>query len=159
MNLLKRVIQDYPMIDFHSCDNFCWSPKKQQICFNKNSLANNKGNWTLLHELGHAIAGHNNYIYDLELIEIESSAWTIAQELAETYNIQIDQNYIQNCLDSYRDWLHLRSTCPKCNFLNIQITPIIYRCINCEHHWQVSSSKLCRPYRLTYKNKTTPLPV
>lgn len=155
MDLINRVSQDYYAIDFYSDEIFCWSPKKQQISFVESQINNNLGKWTLLHELGHAIAGHNTYSYDIELLKIELSAWTIAQELAEAYNLSINQDHIQNCLDSYRDWLHQRSTCPNCDYLNIQATPKIYHCINCEYSWQVSSSKLCRPYRLAHKSKTT----
>lgn len=149
MNLINQLIQDYPMLDFFPSNTFCWSPKKQQINYIEHQLGQNQGKWTLLHELGHAVAGHNSYKYDIELLNIETTAWVIAKELAETYSIKINQDHIQNCLDSYRDWLHLRSTCPNCSFLNIQVDPNKYQCINCEHFWQVSSKKLCRPYRLS----------
>ena len=155
MDLVNKLSPDYPMLDFYCSDNFCWSPKKQQISYVKNQLEQDHGKWTLLHELGHAVAGHNSYKYDIELLNIETTAWVVAQDLAEAYSIKIDQNHIQDCLDSYRDWLHLRSTCPNCKFLNIQVSPNYYQCLNCEHSWQVSSKKLCRPYRMS--KKTTPV--
>lgn len=154
-NLINRLQRDYQMIDFIATSKFYWSPSKQQIFFNKHYIDHDKGQWTLLHELGHAISGHTQYKYDIELLEMEVIAWQKAQDIAEAYNISISRNHVQNCLDTYRDWLHLRSTCPNCGTISYQISSFYYQCFNCDQLWKVSSSQLNRTYRLSVNKKTT----
>lgn len=156
-NLVNKLSIDYPMIDFSAGEQFYWSPQKQQVCFLKDFVDNDKGQWTILHELGHALAGHNHYTYDLELLEMEAAAWQKAQEIAEAYSITIANDHIQDCLDTYRDWLHMRSTCPRCNSTSMQKDPRHYQCFNCEHLWRVTNSRLSRPYRLSVHKETTPI--
>ena len=143
------------MIDFSADNNFSWSAKKQQIKYIKELMDSPRGKISILHELGHAIAGHNSYNYDIELLSMEVSAWQIAKELSENYDVIISTDYIENCLDSYRDWMHLRSTCVRCSAVSIQNTRSSYKCLNCEQEWLVSDSRLCRPYRRAVTNKTT----
>lgn len=148
-NLVSKLRRDYPMIDFFNSQNFKWSSEKQQISYIEQVLSTNRGQWTLLHELGHALCGHKNYTYDLELLEMEVSAWEKAQEISESYNIEINQNHIEDCLDTYRDWLHLRSTCLQCKSVSVQKDTYNYQCFNCENKWRVTSSRLTRPYRIS----------
>ncbi len=148
-NLVSKLRRDYPMIDFFNSQNFKWSSEKQQISYIEQVLSTNRGQWTLLHELGHALCGHKNYTYDLELLEMEVSAWEKAQEISESYNIEINQNHIEDCLDTYRDWLHLRSTCSQCKSVSVQKDTYNYQCFNCENKWRVTSSRLTRPYRIS----------
>lgn len=155
-NLISKLRIDYPMLEFINGEQFHWSPEKQQVCFLKNFPDNNRGKWTILHELGHALCGHKGYTYDLELLEMEAEAWEKAQEVAESYNVIIDNNHVQDCLDTYRDWIHLRSTCPRCTFVSTQRDGHSYQCFNCGHTWRVTSSRLSRPYRLSVDKKTTP---
>lgn len=149
VNLVNRLSIDYPTIKFIVGNTFSWSPRIKCIYYNKLSLATHKGQWTLLHELGHALSSHHNYTYDIELIEMEMEAWKVAQQISNKYNIEVDDNHIQDCLDTYRDWLHLRSTCPKCNSVSTQKNQKIYFCYNCHHNWLVTNTQLCRPYRLS----------
>ncbi len=153
--LLSRFQQDHPQLEFVPGKQFRWSPLKQQIMFVKEQLVQPQGYWTLLHELSHALLGHKNYRSDLELVKMESAAWEHALELAEVYNVSIPNDYIQDCLDTYRDWLHLRSTCPTCTTHSLQQNDQKYTCYNCGHTWRVSSSRFCRPYRMS-QNKTVP---
>jgi hypothetical protein len=104
--------------------------------------------FSLLHELGHALLEHKDYTYDVELLKIEVAAWDRARTLAEQYGVTLDEDHIQDCLDTYRDWLHLRATCPTCFGRSLQSTETCYRCFNCQTEWSVTRSRLCRPYRL-----------
>lgn len=146
-SLLSRLRKDFPTISFDRSNHFSWHAGNQQITYRADSLARDEGSWALLHELGHAQLEHADFESDIELLQIEAAAWQKAQSLAQQYNTQIDDEYIQESLDSYRDWLHVRSTCPSCQNRSLQLSRHSYRCHNCYTEWSVSRSRLCRPYR------------
>lgn len=146
--LLDRIRADYPDLSFVEDACFSWHAKENRVSFKQSRGRADHSAWALLHELGHALLGHASYRYDIELIRLETVAWDKARELAQTYGLTIAGDYIQDCLDTYRDWLHLRATCPTCFARSLQAAPRRYRCFNCQTEWQVSRSRLCRPYRL-----------
>jgi hypothetical protein len=143
---VNSLRKQYPAISFVTGDKAQWSPDLQQVTY---TLDNSRlARWTLLHELGHALLGHTSYESDLHLLQKETTAWEKAIELAKEYTISIDNNHVQDCLDTYRDWLHRRSTCPTCGDHGLQPTQNLYQCLNCRNIWKVSSARFCRPYRL-----------
>lgn len=146
MNLVDTLKRDFPNIGFVSSDRFQWSPEEKTIYFVEDS---ENGEWSLLHEGGHMLCGHMNYSNDLGLLRMEVEAWERAQELAVKYGRKIDQEHIDKCLDTYRDWIYKRSICPECSQAGIETTTCNYRCINCRHKWKVSSERFCRTYRKT----------
>jgi len=153
--LLDRLIIDFPDIFFKEGENFHWSPKTNSVIYSKESKKNS--NWTLLHEVAHAKLNHRTYESDIELLRMEVLAWQHASKLAKKYDIKIDDDYIQNCLDSYRDWLHQRSTCPKCDNHSLQQDSTHYFCFNCHTTWKVTIARFCRPYRkIEHKKETSP---
>ncbi|MCA9342947.1 hypothetical protein KC950_02985 [Candidatus Saccharibacteria bacterium] len=147
-NLIAKLSYRYPNINFKIGDKFYWSPESSTV-FYEISDSNQTDSWTLLHETAHALLGHKNYKTDLELVKMELEAWSKAKLLCRDYDITIDNDYIEDCLDSYRDWLHQRSTCPMCNMRSLQNDSSHYQCFNCKHIWKVSTSRMCRPYRLS----------
>lgn len=144
-NLVSSLQKILPYITFHAGDSFHWSPANQTI--NYLSKDTDVNSWALLHEAAHALLGHNNYSSDYELLHLEVAAWDEAKSLANEYKITIDENHIQDCLDTYRDWLHQRSTCPSCGSVSFQNSTNEYRCHNCYTIWRVTNSRFCRPYR------------
>ncbi len=155
-SLLKQLVRDYPQFTFSTSNDFCWSPKGHEILYNPDQLTSRSGPWTLLHELGHAVLDHTTYTSDIELLQLEAGAWTQARLIGTNYGYEISDDYIQDCMDTYRDWLHQRSACPKCQTRSFQQSSTIYQCFNCQHLWSVSGSKFCRPYRRSEKQKTSP---
>ncbi|MCA9334275.1 hypothetical protein KC963_04455 [Candidatus Saccharibacteria bacterium] len=145
--LLKKLVRDFPDINFVAGDQFYWSPKQGEVVYDKAALLKRTSPWSLLHELGHAILQHRAYTSDLELIEMESQAWEQARKTGTRYGFEIDNEHIQDCMDTYRDWLHQRSACPTCDTRSLQQDSSHYRCFNCGETWSVSSSRFCRPYR------------
>jgi hypothetical protein len=145
-NLVEKLSQDYPELKFKIGSQEHWSPKTQTITYNP-SEPYEKLSFALLHELAHAILEHNNYTSDFELLKLESEAWNLAAKLGKSYAIDISEDHIQNCLDTYRDWLHRRSTCPKCGIHVMQKDVNSYGCYNCGASWHVSSGRFVRPYR------------
>jgi hypothetical protein len=141
---------------FSPAKDFCWSPKSREIMFNTEALASRTGSWSLLHEVGHALLEHRSYQSDLELLQLEAAAWQKAREVGKSYGYEIDEQHIEDCLDTYRDWLHQRSACPRCNNRSFQQSSHQYSCYNCGTTWSVSLSRFCRPYRMTRKTKTSP---
>jgi hypothetical protein len=147
--LLTELRIDYPAVNFRRGAVFSWNSKQQTVIIPRRTadLDETRAIWSLLHEVGHATLQHQNYISDVELIRLEAAAWQQAERLGQTYGQNIDPDHVQDCLDSYRDWLHQRSTCPTCGTISLQIDDQHYRCYNCNANWGVSRSRLCRPYR------------
>lgn len=145
--LLNTLTTDYPDIQFVQSDKFYWSPKDSSVYYNKARLTDYTAEWALLHELSHGLLGHTSYKTDVSLLQLEVQAWAKAQQIAGTYSITIDDDHIQDCLDTYRDWLHARSKCPTCGEHGLQSNNSNYECINCNGTWHVSNQRFCRPYR------------
>lgn len=145
--LVDQLITDFPNLSFETAKSFYWSPRNQVVHYVSNSLENPKALWSLLHELAHGVLNHKDFESDFELVVKEAEAWDKAEELAKTYKVTIDPDHVQDCLDTYRDWLYQRSTCPVCLNTSLQEDRHTYQCFNCQTIWRVSNSRLCRPYR------------
>lgn len=150
--LVPLLERDYPDVTFVAGTVFSWSPSQQSVYYISNSTETSAV-WSLLHELGHALCQHKDFSSDLTLLKMEVEAWAKAKELASRYGHTIEEDHIQDCLDTYRDWLHQRSTCPTCASVSLQKDSSTYRCHNCNEQWQVAQNRHCRPYRMTTKQK------
>ena len=150
---IKRLSQDYPSLSFIAGDQEHWSPKTNTITYNPDQPYKALC-YGLLHELAHALLEHANYSSDFELLKLERDAWELAVSLGRKYGVRIDQDHIQNCLDTYRDWLHRRSSCPTCGTHVMQKDSQYYQCFNCQTVWKVSSGRFVRPYRRQLKTRT-----
>ena len=145
---IGRLAKDYPDFSFKPGDQDHWSPKTGTISY-KDGEPLKQLQYGVLHELAHALLRHTNYHGDFELLKLESEAWELAAKIGHTYGIKIDSEHIQNCLDTYRDWLHQRSSCPTCGTHVLQKDSHSYQCFNCQTTWTVSSGRFVRPYRKT----------
>ena len=143
-HLLAKIKLDYPEISFQADSNFRWSAETQTVYYDKNA---GHAVWTLLHEVGHVISLHSGYHTDGMLVRMEVEAWQKAKELAESYGMQIDEDYIQDCTDSYRNWQYKRSMCPVCGQTGMEKPGGNYRCFNCGKTWNVTKNRFCRVYR------------
>lgn len=146
-NLVDTLKNTYPDISFKEGERFYWSPKNQTVSYKKSALHTERGTWSLLHELSHGLLDHINFVTDFELLCMERDAWELARQLGKDCGFIIKEDHIQDCLDSYRQWLYLRSTCPHCTSAGLQSKDGRYRCINCNNIWRVSKSRMCRSYR------------
>ncbi len=147
IELLERLKADYPKLTFIKGSSFYWSPKDNSVTYGSFSEQPEVASWSLLHEVSHSLLGHTGYRSDFELMELEVEAWDKATSLGIPYGIEVDPEHIQDCLDTYRDWLHRRSTCPTCGTVSLQQDNRTYVCFNCHTSWHVSASRFCRPYR------------
>src|SRR5512146_2153857 len=145
--LIGRLRREFPALAFTPGRQFCWSPETGEI-FYKAKARGRRATWSLLHETGHALLGHKDYKADFELLKLEVAAWERARQLAGAIGVKIDEDHIQDCLDTYRDWLYKRSICPACTTKSLQQGDFVhYRCFNCHTVWRVSASRFCRAYR------------
>lgn len=153
--LVAKLKLHFPEIRFTAGDTFHWSPATRQITFK--SEDSEIALCSLLHEVGHGALQHTGYETDIGLLRLEMDAWLYSQSISPSLGILITDERVQASLDTYRDWLHSRSTCPACRHKGIQIDRLTYRCFNCHAKWHVSSSRFCRIYRLSEKKTDTPL--
>lgn len=145
--LITKLQKAYPDLLFTAGEQFSWSPESGEIIY-RSGTGGDKAIWSLLHESGHALLGHRNYRSDVELVRLEVDAWERARQLAADFGIKIDDDHIQNCLDTYRDWLYKRSICPVCGTKSLQQGDYVhYRCFNCHAVWKVTANRFCRAYR------------
>ncbi|MGH9856221.1 MAG: hypothetical protein ACRD4B_00105 [Acidobacteriota bacterium] len=155
--ILANLRKTLPKVSFEPGDAFFWSPEYSKVSYKLASEDKPEHGWALLHEASHALLGHKNYQHDIELLLLEVEAWQQAKKLAGQFGLEISEDHIQDCLDTYRDWLHQRATCPRCSNVSIQVSSREYRCHNCTATWSVSASRFCRPYRLSNAtNKKSP---
>jgi hypothetical protein len=143
--LILELKKDYPRLNFVEGSLLCWSPHEKQIFYDPGAGVD--GASGVLHEIGHARLEHYSYTSDVDLLQKEALAWQEALQLAQKYEVPLDASHVQKCLDTYRDWLHKRSTCPTCHAKGVQQSEVRYQCINCRTSWKVSNSRFCRPYR------------
>lgn len=147
ISLIKNLKADFPQFIFKRSSSFLWSHSDNTIYY-----TNERDDLRFLfHELSHALLNHIDYYRDIELVAMESEAWNKAREIAPSYGIVIDDDYIQSNLDTYRDWMHERSTCPKCSASGMQIKKKTYKCLACGHQWYVNEAKTCALRRYSIK--------
>lgn len=149
--LLKQVKTDHPGLIFKKAPEFYWSPREKTVYYTEPLTYDEKWSWTLLHEISHGLLEHSTFTSDFELLQLELAAWVKAKALAAVYSIEINNDHIEDCLDTYRDWLHKRSLCPRCGVKSLQRASGLYSCLNCNQEWRVSSNRLCRAYRASTK--------
>ncbi|HEX7484354.1 MAG TPA: hypothetical protein VF281_04375 [Candidatus Saccharimonadales bacterium] len=145
-SLVAKLQTDYPQLTFKSGDDFRWSPQEMTLYYPSAS----SDTATLLHEVGHALLGHNTYTKDIQLIEMERDAWEYARKnLSGRYDSSISESIVQESLDTYRDWLHARSTCPNCQATGVQTKTQHYKCVACHTQWRVNEARICALRRYT----------
>jgi len=146
-NLITELETRFPELRFTPGRQFYWSPETGEIAYEAGARGK-QAVWSLLHETGHALSGHESYEADFELLRLEIDAWERARRLAADLGVDIDEDHIQNNLDTYRDWLYQRSICPACGTKSLQQGDFVhYRCFNCHTVWRVTASRFCRAYR------------
>lgn len=153
--LIQKLKAAHPTLKFVEADQFLWSPSDQTIYYST-ELPNAEA--LLLHELSHALLGHRTYERDVELVSMETAAWEKAADYVTANAVHftgiplnLSETVIQDHLDTYRDWLHARSTCPNCSANGYQTDVLKYTCPACSHSWKVNEARLCALRRYEIK--------
>lgn len=129
--ILKQLQADYPELRWRVGRKFAYRAPRT-IYYEEEVTEVGEYNLRSLHELGHALLGHCGYRADLERLKIERAAWEKARELCPRYGVEYDEEFVEQQLDSYRDWLHRRSKCPRCGLTRYQTSAGDYRCPGCD---------------------------
>lgn len=139
---VSRLERDYPEV------KFVWGAPRFSYRLKNGTptvfLGQPQPNFGLLalHELGHALCRHKGYTVDVQRIKIESEAWERAktvylkyQKCADDGGVlpEWDEDFVQEKLDTYRDWLHTKSQCKKCGLTRYQVESGEYCCPRCEN--------------------------
>lgn len=125
--LISKLQKGYPDLIFRQGTKFAFRPPKTII------LGPPHDNYALLtlHELAHAILKHKDYKLHIQRLKIESAAWQEAKSLAKIYNIKWDEDFAEDQLDTYRNWLHQKSLCKSCQITRYQDSKGTYHCPAC----------------------------
>lgn len=126
---IQQLRSDFPEFKFIKGNKFAFRPPKTVV------LGPSEPFWEFLalHEVSHAILKHKTFRMDVERLRMENEAWEKARELALRYNIEVNEDLIQDQLDTYRDWLHTKSKCKKCGLTCYQTPDGVYHCPRCEN--------------------------
>ncbi len=149
--ILSAIKSDYPEIRFEVGDRFYWSPSLKTIFYTIDQDGS-LDEVQLIHELAHAVLGHNSYEKDVELLQLEVQAWEMTRQLMTKYELlSVSKSEIESALDSYRDWLHARSICPTCRAIGYEVNDKVYRCVACETQWRPNEARTCglKRYKIT----------
>ena len=125
---LEQIQEDFSGFRFVSGKKFAFRPPKTIVLGPPEPFSE----LLALHEVSHAILKHKTFRIDVERLKMESEAWSKTRELAVRYGIEVNEDLIQDELDTYRDWLHTRSKCKKCGLTCYQTPDGIYHCPRCE---------------------------
>ena len=146
--LLDTLTKDFPELTFHAGEQFEWHPEDNTVVYDHSDPSFEA---RLLHEVGHSRLQHTSYNRDIDLIAMERDAWQEARvNLGPKYNVEITSDDIDADMDTYRDWLHGRSTCPFCESSGIQTANKEYTCVTCRKTWRVNEARSCalRRYKI-----------
>lgn len=144
-SVYSRIVADFAEIRFVEGEDFQWSAEAGTIAHP--AIANLEDIAFLLHEIGHAALGHRGYERDVQLVQMEREAWEFAVgKLAARYGVglSLEDDIVQLSLDTYRDWLHRRSSCPQCGAVGIESAKQTYTCLVCERSWRVNEARACQ---------------
>lgn len=148
----NQLSQKFPNLNFRVGKNFMYSPKHKIVYYCPNRIKTHHGVLALLHEVGHALLGHQTYELDVELLDMEVAAWEKAKTLAQEYQLEIDEKHINECLETYRVWLYKRSRCPVCDNTSLQENANQYHCFLCDARWSVAQTRTTQPRRMKCKS-------
>lgn len=144
-SIIEQLKRDFTDLIFQPADDFSWSPGQRTVFYAP--VDSQLAVFQLLHEVAHGLLGHQHYQSDIQLLEMERQAWEyVCGDLAERYgySLGMDNEIVQENLDTYREWLHCRSACPDCAATGLQSSADVYRCLNCQTNWRVNDAKKCR---------------
>ena len=139
-SLIQTLSAAHPEYTFTEASDFFWDPNTKTVHY---SPAHPNAPALLLHELAHGLLAHAGYERDVALLSMEAAAWETATQLGAKYGVPVSDATIQDHLDTYRDWMHARSTCPDCTATGYQTAPAAYTCPACSHVWRVNEARVC----------------
>ena len=149
-SLVERLQKDYPDFRFISGRRFSFHPPKTIV------IGPDEGEKTpllIFHELGHALSKRYRYNLAVERLKIEALAWQEAKKAYAACRVSArypdlppwDDDFAEDQLDTYRDWLHQKSKCPFCKTTMYQDSDKIWRCPYCNQFKSQGLFTYCPP--------------
>ena len=135
-NLISKLTKAHPDLEIKAGDRFQFTPPATLFYAEQTDYSDEEAKLLLLHELGHYLLGENDYRSDIELIEIEAKAWAEAKKLCAKYDVEYNEDFAEDRLDSYRNYLHEASLCKVCQLSGYQDDHGLYHCPLCGASWQ-----------------------
>lgn len=126
---LAKIKSDYPEFKFISGKRFSFRPPKTIVVGPEEP----NDSLLLLHELGHALSEHRDFDTSVRRVKMEREAWDKARELCSKYELEYNEDLVEDELDTYREWLHKKTICPKCSLTMFQTPDGVYHCPKCEN--------------------------
>ena len=126
---LQRLKNDYPDLNFREGRKFAFRSPKTIVLGPPEPFSE----LLALHEVSHALLKHKDFRTDVERLKMETEAWEQARKLAADYAIEVNEDLIQDELDTYRDWLYKKSRCHACGLTRFQTPDGKYHCPRCEN--------------------------
>lgn len=146
-SVISEVQSNFPSIRFEEGAAFVWQPTIRRITYLP--IKSFRDVLSLLHEVAHAELSHRSFDSDIELLSHEVAAWDhVKNKLAAMYKVKIEEDFIDEQLDTYRLWLHNRSLCPQCGINGFQASQNTYSCSNCRCKWRVNEARTCSLKRI-----------
>lgn len=129
-DLITSLKQDFPDFYFTYGKRFSFRPPKTIV------IGPDEGEKTpmlLFHELGHALSHQYSYKTAVERLKIESIAWSEGKKAYQNYHSlpPWDDDFVEENLDTYRDWLHTKSKCKACGLTMFQNQDGTWECPYC----------------------------
>ena len=144
--LASQIAKEFPAFSFEDSDDFSWDPTTSIIYYDS---SDSQASQRLLHELAHGVLNHQSYERDIDLVALERDAWQYTKlTLGPNYDVTVSPDTIHDDMETYRDWMHIRSLCPKCESNGIETKKLQYTCVNCLHNWRVNDARLCALRRI-----------
>ena len=134
--LIKKLSSGYPELTITEGSRFQFTPPNTLFYTLDSEYEPDEAKLLLLHELGHYLIKESDYHTDIELLEIEARAWAKARELCAKYGVKYDEDFAEDRLDSYRNYLHYASLCKNCQLAGYQDDAGAYHCPLCGATWR-----------------------
>jgi hypothetical protein len=135
-NLIEKLAKAYPELEIKAGNRFQFTPPNQLFYATDTEYSDTEAQLLLLHELGHYLIGETDYHTDIELLEIEAKAWAKAHDLCKEYGLEYNEDFAEDRLDSYRNYLHFTSLCKNCQLAGYQDDRGNYHCPLCNSIWK-----------------------
>lgn len=148
--LVQAAQRQFPDLEFAASDHFSWLARLGRITYDDHRSGADFAA-SLYHEIGHSQLNHRSFSSDVELLIMERQAWTWARQTLASLGHKLDDQLVEDSLDTYREWLYRRALCPQCNLVGFQTERQLYHCIFCRHSWRVPTSRLCQVRRTVIK--------
>lgn len=129
---VRRLMAHYPEVRWAEASRFSFRPPRMV------RLGRAQPHYAMLaaHEVGHCLMGHRDFRTEVGRLRMESEAWERAHAVWSELRLEErgaiwDEEFVEDQLDTYREWLHSKSLCPRCGQVRFQTVDGAFHCLFC----------------------------